>query len=97
MGIIAMIVGIAMMLREVKRLGLDTHLAFRGALLTASIGYIGARIQHIIFDGFFEIYLQKPLAMLNVFHGGLAFYGAVIFGFLTVIVFFSMSKFARTI
>ncbi|MCK5808741.1 prolipoprotein diacylglyceryl transferase [bacterium] len=92
MGIVAMIVGILMMLREVKRLGLDTHLAFRGALLTATIGYLGARVQHIVFDGFFEIYLQKPMAMLNVFNGGLAFYGAVIFGFLTVIAFFSMHK-----
>ena len=92
MGIVAMVVGITMMLREVRRLGLDTHLAFRGALLTATIGYLGARVQHIIFDGFFEIYMQKPMAMLNVFNGGLAFYGAVIFGFLTVIIFFSMHK-----
>ncbi len=90
MATIALIVGIVLMLREVSRMGLNRELALRGALLTAAVGYIGARIQHIIFDGFFEIYLQKPMAMLNVFNGGLAFYGAVVFGFVTVVVFFSL-------
>jgi phosphatidylglycerol:prolipoprotein diacylglycerol transferase len=80
MGILGVVVGFFILDREAKRQGLDRRIAFNAGIYAAIFGYFGARIQHIIFDGFFEIYLQKPIAMLYFWKGGLAFYGAIVLG-----------------
>ncbi|HSA32594.1 MAG TPA: prolipoprotein diacylglyceryl transferase [bacterium] len=80
MGMLGVIVGFFLLDREAKRQGLDRRVAFNAGVYAAIFGYFGARIQHIIFDGFFEIYLQKPIAMLYFWKGGLAFYGAIVLG-----------------
>ncbi len=80
MGVVGVIVGFILLAKEADRKGLDRRIAVNAATWAAVFGYLGARIMHIIFDGFFEIYLKKPIAMLYFWKGGLAFYGAVIFG-----------------
>lgn len=80
MAMLGVIVGFFILDREAKRQGLDRRIAFNAGVYAAIFGYLGARIQHIIFDGFFEIYLQKPIAMLYLWKGGLAFYGAIVLG-----------------
>ncbi len=92
MGMLSVIIGMFMTAREADRIKLDRRIALNTALLLCLLGYIGARIQHIIFDGFFEIYLQKPIAILYVWKGGLAFYGAVVFGLLAVVGYLSYKK-----
>jgi len=48
-------------------------------------GLLGARFGHVVF---FELsyYLQNPLDIFKVWHGGLSIQGAILFGFLTVII-----------
>jgi len=87
MGMVGLIVGFFILDREAVRARLDRRVAFHAALYATVFGYLGARIQHIIFDGFFEIYLQKPIAMLYFWKGGLAFYGAVVFGMAAVVIY----------
>jgi phosphatidylglycerol:prolipoprotein diacylglycerol transferase len=80
MGMIGLLGGFFLNYWETKRRGLDISLSIRGAIWVSIFGYIGARAMHIVFDGFLEIYIQKPLAILAFWKGGLAFYGTVIFG-----------------
>jgi len=90
MAFIGVIVGFFILDREAVRTHLDRKIAFAAGIYAAIFGYLGARIQHIIFDGFFEIYLQRPIAMLYFWKGGLAFYGAVIFGMAAVVTYLSI-------
>ncbi len=92
MGMIGLALGIFFALWETKRKGLDMGLSINGIFWVTVMGYIGARAMHIVFDGFLEIYLQKPLAMIALWRGGLAFYGTVIFGLPTVVWFFRYHK-----
>lgn len=80
MGMIGLLGGFFFNYWETKRRGLDISLSIRGAIWVSIFGYIGARAMHIVFDGFLDIYIQKPLAILAFWKGGLAFYGTVIFG-----------------
>ncbi len=92
MAMIGVIVGFFILDREAVRTGLNRRVAFGAGIYAAIFGYLGARIQHIIFDGFFEIYLQKPIAMLYFWKGGLAFYGAVVFGMAAVVIYLSVKE-----
>lgn len=47
-------------------------------------GFIGARFGHVVFFEF-TYYLQNPIDIFKVWHGGLSIQGALLFGFLTVI------------
>lgn len=80
MGMIGLLGGFFFNYWETKRRNLDMKLSIYGAVWVSIFGYIGARAMHIVFDGFLEIYIQKPLAILAFWKGGLAFYGTVIFG-----------------
>lgn len=92
MGMLGVIVGFFILDREAKRQGLDQRVAFNAGVYAAIFGYLGARIQHIIFDGFFEIYLQKPIAMLYFWKGGLAFYGAIVLGSAAIVFYLTAAE-----
>ena len=92
MGMVGLIGGFFLNYWETKRRKLDLRLSIEGAVWTSIMGYLGARAMHIVFDGFLEIYMQKPLAMLAFWKGGLAFYGTVIFGLPTVVWWFNHHK-----
>lgn len=92
MGLVGLVFGVWLTLYEVKRRGLDLKLAARGALWTCIMGYLGARAMHIVFDGFLDIYIQKPLAIFAFWKGGLAFYGIIIFGLPTSVWWFQSHK-----
>ena len=92
MGMLGLIGGFIFNYWETKRRGLDVRLSINGAVWTSIMGYIGARAMHIVFDGFLEIYVQKPLAMFAFWKGGLAFYGTIIFGLPTVVLYFTMHR-----
>ena len=92
MAVIGVIVGFFITIKESDRLGLERNITVNLAFWTTITGFIGARIQHIIFDGFFDIYLKHPMAMLYVWKGGLAFYGSVVFGMLTLVAYLHFHK-----
>ncbi len=90
--IFCVIVGNFLTWWEIRRNKLDIKLALKGAVITTTMGYVGARAMHIVFDGFLDIYIQKPLAIFAFWKGGLAFYGAVIFGLPTAVWWFTSHK-----
>jgi len=92
MAMVGLVVGLFLLMREAKRLNLNRKTALDTFIIVSAAGFIGARIQHIIFDGFFEIYLQRPLAMFAIWKGGLAYYGGVIFGIPAVVLFLHIKK-----
>ena len=49
---------------------------------TIPIGIIGARIYYVLFE--LDYYLQNPGEIIQVWNGGIAIYGALIAGILTI-------------
>jgi len=90
--IFCVIVGNILTWWEIRRNKLDIKMALKGAVITTTMGYVGARAMHVVFDGFLDIYIQKPLAIFAFWKGGLAFYGTVIFGLPTAVWWFTKHK-----
>ena len=72
--------------RELVRKGYDGALALDSLFFLIPLGFVGARIYHLITD--WELYASDPFpAVFAVWNGGLGIYGAVIGGFLGVLIF----------
>jgi phosphatidylglycerol---prolipoprotein diacylglyceryl transferase len=72
--------------RELSRKGYDSTLALDSLFFVVPLGFIGARLYHVITD--YELYAEDPLpGVFEVWNGGLGIYGAVIGGFLGVLLF----------
>src|SRR5574344_649288 len=54
------------------------------------ISFIGVRIFYVLFS--LDYYFNNPLKMFNIRDGGLAIYGGIIAGFITIIVFCKIKK-----
>ncbi|HLM78470.1 MAG TPA: prolipoprotein diacylglyceryl transferase [Rubrobacteraceae bacterium] len=72
--------------RELARKGYDSALALDALFYVVPLGFIGARIYHVITD--YELYADAPFpGVFEVWNGGLGIYGAVIGGFLGILLF----------
>ena len=75
--------------RELNRRGYDGAMALDALLFVVPLGFIGARIYHVITD--YELYDGDPHSffpgVFEVWNGGLGIYGAVIGGFLGLLIF----------
>ncbi len=72
--------------RELSRKGYDSTLAVDALFFVVPLGFIGARIYHVITD--YELYADAPFpGVFEVWNGGLGIYGAVIGGFLGILLF----------
>jgi len=71
--------------REERRLGLKKDTVIDLALWVLPIGIIGARVYYVLFS--WNQFRSDPLSVLKIWEGGIAIYGAVIAGLLTVFVF----------
>ena len=70
---------------QARKIGVTMDDIIDGALFVIPIGILGARLYYVAFD-YEHYYLYKnPLDILNMTGGGLAIYGGIIFGTLTVI------------
>ena len=87
---IAMIVGISIALHEAKRTGQnhDTYLDL--LMLTMLTSVVGARIYYVIFS--WDNYKDNLGEILNIRNGGLAIYGGIIAGVITVFVYSKITK-----
>jgi phosphatidylglycerol:prolipoprotein diacylglycerol transferase len=63
---------------EGRRKGIDHHYLSELILWTAILGYIGARLLHVL--DHWQVYAAQPARILAVHKGGLALYGALIGG-----------------
>jgi phosphatidylglycerol---prolipoprotein diacylglyceryl transferase len=72
--------------RELVRKGYESTLALDALFLVVPLGFIGARLYHVITD--YELYARAPFpGVFEVWNGGLGIYGAVIGGFLGLLIF----------
>ena len=72
--------------RELERKGYDGALALDSLFFIVPPGFVGARIYHVVTD--WDLYSSDPFpGVFAVWNGGLGIYGAVIGGFLGVLIF----------
>lgn len=72
--------------RELERKGHDGALALDALFLIVPLGFMGARLYHVLTD--YELYQADPFpAVFMVQNGGLGIYGGVIGGFLGLLIF----------
>jgi phosphatidylglycerol:prolipoprotein diacylglycerol transferase len=72
--------------RELTRKGYDPTLALDSLFLVVPLGFIGARVYHVITD--YDLYADDPIpGVFEVWNGGLGIYGAVAGGFLGLVIF----------
>jgi phosphatidylglycerol:prolipoprotein diacylglycerol transferase len=93
----AVLAGAYVASREAKRRGLDADHVWNALLLCLVLGIIGARLYHVFSSprgGMvgWDYYRQNPIAILQIWHGGLAIYGAVIGGLLGVYIYARLNK-----
>ena len=78
----AVLIGIFLAIREAKKVGLKSYLEDL-LFYIVLFGITGARLYYIIFQ--FDSYRDDLLSIFKIWEGGLAIYGAVIAGFLTIV------------
>jgi phosphatidylglycerol---prolipoprotein diacylglyceryl transferase len=72
--------------RELERKGYDGTLALDSLFFIVPLGFVGARAYHVITD--YGLYSEDPFpGVFAVWNGGLGIYGAVIGGFLGLLIF----------
>lgn len=80
--LLAVLTGIYLSIKESKKQGMYS---FISDLITYVIifGIIGARLYYVIFN--FNYYKNDLLSIFEIWEGGIAIYGAIIAGFLTIV------------
>lgn len=87
---IGMLAGIWIAQSDAKRRGQDPELYLDFALYAIICSIIGARIYYVIFE--WDYYKENLLQIFNLRAGGLAIYGGVIAGTITMIVYTRVKK-----
>ncbi len=87
---IAMIVGISIALQEAKRTGQNQDTYLDLLMLTMLTSVFGARIYYVIFS--WDNYKDNLAEILNIRNGGLAIYGGIIAGVITVFIYSKITK-----
>jgi len=82
---IALVIGVALAVREAKRKGFRSEMVLDYMLLAIPIGIVCARLYYVIFE--WKNYANNLLKIFAVWEGGLAIYGAVIGGIIAALVF----------
>lgn len=77
------IIGLYLLIKEAKKQNTSQDIIIDIAFYTIIWGIIGARIYYVIFN--IKPYLSNPLSILYIWEGGLAIYGGIIGGFITLI------------
>ncbi len=92
MYVIAITLGLVLIIKEVRRKGIDvsTEDLFDLLLWTIPVAILGARIYYVAFQ--WGYYSRHPLDMIKVWEGGLAIHGGVIAGAIAVYLFCRVKK-----
>lgn len=77
-----MLLAVCLISAEAKRTGQDDDFYFTTIMISIAVGVVGARLYYVAFS--WDYYSQNPAEIFNIRHGGLAIYGGIIFGVITV-------------
>ena len=83
--VLAFCVVMFLLSREAKSQGLNSELIFNLSFIILISGIIGARIFYIVLN--LEFYINNPNEIIMLAHGGLVWYGGLILGSLSCIVY----------
>ncbi len=86
----AIIIGLLVVQSEAKRSGQDKELYLDFALYAIVFSIIGARLYYVIFS--WDYYKENLLSVFNIRQGGMAIYGSIIGGAITLYVFAKVKK-----
>ena len=84
------IVAMVISRRNAKMLNLDIETFMDSFFYIIIFGIIGARIYYVVFN--FDIYKDDLISILNLRQGGIAIYGAVLFGALALYIYTRIRK-----
>lgn len=84
------LIALAFAVREAKRTAQNPENYVDIALFGVIFSVIGARLYYVLFS--WEIYAKEPLKIFALREGGLAIYGGIIAGIITVIVYTKIKK-----
>lgn len=80
---LGIIIGLYLLIKEAQKQNISKDIIIDIAFYTIIWGIIGARIYYVLFN--IKPYLSNPLSILYIWEGGLAIYGGIIGGFITII------------
>jgi len=86
----AMLVAIDLICREVRRKGFDDDEVLNLIIWVVIFGFIGARIYYVVFE--WDYYSQHPEDIIKIWNGGIAIYGGIIGGLLTLLIYCKRHK-----
>ena len=87
---LGMILGLSLAARVAKKTGTDPDVIWDLAAPLLIFGIMGARIYYVIF--MWDYYKDDPIQILNLRGGGLAIYGGIIAGVLTLYIYCRIKK-----
>ena len=85
-----MLIGIALAIREAKRVGISEDDVLNIAIIAIPVAIICARLYYVIFS--WDYYSQNPGEIFNIRGGGLAIHGGLIGGILTGFIYAKVKK-----
>lgn len=83
--LVGAIIGISLLIKEAKKFNYNTDFIFNLAFWSIIMGFIGARLYYVGFN--FSLYQNDLLSILEIWNGGLAIHGGIIFGLLTAFIY----------
>jgi len=83
--LIAILISIFMVIKEGRRFNIPKDFSFNLSFWVVIMGIIGARAYYCIFN--YELYKDNWLEIFKIWNGGLAIHGALIGGFLTLVIY----------
>lgn len=88
--LLAILTGSYIMLRETKKEHIDEEFTINLIFYGIILGIIGARLYYVLFN--LSYYMQYPLEIIEIWNGGLAIHGAILFGGLWFIYYSKKKK-----
>ena len=84
------VIGYFLIMMESRRFQIRKEFVFNLLFWTIIVGIIGARLYYVIFN--FDEYSSNLVEILQVWNGGLAIHGGILFGLITIIIYCKKHK-----
>lgn len=88
--LIAIFIGGFLVYREAEKKGLDKDELIDIMFYTLIIGIVGARLYYVLFN--LDYYLANPIEIIQMWHGGLAIHGGLLFALIFLLIYFKKKK-----
>lgn len=85
-------VGLAVVLWEANRLGIETDDVYTAAIIAIPVGFVGARLFHVADN--LELYVARPELLLSLQEAGMALYGAFIGGLVAILAYVRYKRYS---